>query len=395
MILGYLEEALAALWRNRTRSFLTMLGMIIGTASIIAVLGISHAASGGISATVASFGDQGIVVNVDPNQDDPKRAALQFRDLGRLQAATAGTIDHLVPFLNATYTLRANGVSYDTTVSSQSDVATDVLKTREGRRLTHEDVAGAAHAALLSHPLARRFFGDAPAVGQLIRIGGSRFTIIGVYADLQASLVSNLGGGDYIEIPYTTFHQIKPGPMDFLQAFPKPGVPFTDARDQLLAALQSVYGARAQYVVQDADAQVSAFNHVLLLVATGLTAIGAVALLVAGIGIMNIMLVSVAERTREIGLRKSIGASRRDILMQFLLEAILLSLAGGGIGTLLGLAAVLAAYIPISAFVGPAPIPYLLIVSVAVGFSTLVGCVFGSYPALRAARLDPVVALRS
>ncbi len=395
MIVGFLEEALTALWRNRTRSVLTMLGMIIGTASIIAVLGISRAASGGITATVASFGDQGIVINVDPNQDDPKRAAIQFRDLARVEAATSATIDHLDPNLNATYTLRANGVTYDTTVSSQSDVATDTLKTREGRRLTHEDVAGAAHVALLSHPLARRFFGNAPAVGQLIRIGGSRFTIVGVYADFQSSLVSNLGGGDYIEIPYTTFHQIKPGPMDFLQAYPKPGISFADARDQLLTALQGVYGPRAQYVVQDADAQISAFNHVLSLVATGLTAIGAVALLVAGIGIMNIMLVSVAERTREIGLRKSIGASRRDILTQFLLEAVLLSFAGGGIGTVLGLGAVLLAYLPISAFVGPAPIPYLLIVSVAVGFSTLVGCVFGSYPAVRAARLDPVVALRS
>ncbi|MBV9440407.1 MAG: ABC transporter permease, partial [Candidatus Eremiobacteraeota bacterium] len=94
------------------------------------------------------------------------------------------------------------------------------------------------------------------------------------------------------------------------------------------------------------------------------------------------------------GLRKSIGASRRDVLLQFLLEAILLSLLGGGIGMLLGIAVVLAAYGPIAAYVGPAPIPYVLIVSVAVGFSVVVGTVFGSYPAWRAARLDPVVALR-
>jgi putative ABC transport system permease protein len=107
------------------------------------------------------------------------------------------------------------------------------------------------------------------------------------------------------------------------------------------------------------------------------------------------MLVSVTERTREIGLRKSIGASAGDITQQFLTEAILLSLMGGGIGTLLGFCAVLLAYVPIARLVGPAPIPYLLIVSVAVGFSTMVGTVFGTYPAIRAGRMDPIEALRS
>jgi putative ABC transport system permease protein len=110
---------------------------------------------------------------------------------------------------------------------------------------------------------------------------------------------------------------------------------------------------------------------------------------------MNIMLVSVTERTREIGLRKSIGASRNDITLQFLLEAVLLSLIGGGIGALLGFAVTLAAYGAVERFVGPAPIPYLLIISVAVGFSTMIGCVFGTYPAIRAGRMDPIEALRT
>jgi len=127
----------------------------------------------------------------------------------------------------------------------------------------------------------------------------------------------------------------------------------------------------------------------------GLTAIGGVALLVAGIGIMNIMLVSVTERTREIGIRKAIGAAGRDITTQFLMEALILSLIGGGTGMVLGIAAVLLAYGVVSGLLGPAPIPWLLIVSVAVGFSTFVGVVFGTYPAIRAGKLDPIVALRS
>jgi putative ABC transport system permease protein len=391
---AYVAEAFAAIWRNRTRSILTMLGMIIGTASIIGVLGVSRAASGGITSTIASFGDFGIVVAADPNQDDPARAQIQFRDLPRLRELTADAIAEYVPNLSAVYRLHANGISYETSVASQTDFATDNLTTREGRRMNHADIVSAAHVALLSHPLAQRFFHDDPAVGRVIRIGGSRFTIIGVYADLQSALVT-AGGGDYIEIPYTTFHQIKPGPMDYLQAYPLPGVGVADAGSRVEEALRAIHGGRSQYIVQDAQAQIGAFNSVLANVSVGLTAIGAVALVVAGIGIMNIMLVSVAERTREIGLRKSIGANRRDIVMQFLLEAIIISLIGGAIGMVLGLGVVLIAYVPIARFVGPAPIPYLLIVSVAVGFSMLVGCVFGSYPAWRAARLDPVVALRS
>jgi len=393
--IAYFGEAFEAIWRNRTRSLLTMLGMIIGTASIIAVLGLSRAASGGIKATIDSFGSAGVVISVDNNQDEPARAAIEFRDLPRLAAATAGTVSYLVPDLNATYNLRANGVSYETTVQSQTDVINDTLTLHEGRRINHADVAGAAHVALLSHPLAQRFFGDGPAAGQMIRIGGSRFTIVGVYDDFKSGLLLSLTGTDYIEIPYTTFHEIKPGAMDFLQAYPVAGVSNEAAGDDVVAALRHIHGERAKYTIQDADAQIGAFNRVLSVLGTGLAAIGSVALVVAGIGIMNIMLVSVVERTREIGLRKSIGATRADILTQFLFEAILLSLIGGGIGMLLGLGAVLLAYIPLVTYVGPAPIPYLLIVSVAVGFSTLVGTVFGTYPAVRASRLDPIVALRS
>jgi putative ABC transport system permease protein len=392
---AYVAEAFEAIWRNRTRSLLTMLGMIIGTSSIIAVLGLSKAASGGIKATIDSFGSAGLVISVDNDQDDISSALMEFRDLPKIAAATSGTVQYLVPALNATYMLRANGVSYETTVNSQTDVIFDTLTLHEGRRIDHADVVGAAHVALLSRQLAQRFFGDAPATGQLIRIGGSRFIIVGIYDDFKSGLLANLAGSDYIEIPYTTMHQIKPGAMDFLQVYALPGVSITAAGDDVIRALHHIHGEHAKYITQDTDAQLNAFNNVLSVLGTGLAAIGSVALVVAGIGIMNIMLVSVVERTREIGLRKSIGATRADILTQFLFEAILLSLIGGGIGMLLGLGVVLLAYAPLAAYVGPAPIPYLLIVSVAVGFSTLVGTVFGTYPAMRASRLDPIVALRS
>jgi putative ABC transport system permease protein len=392
--LAYVQEAFEAIWRNRTRSILTMLGMIIGTASIIGVLGISKAASGGIKGSIADFGDQGIFITADANQDDPARAQIQFRDMPALLEASSDLVRFITPNYSAAYELRSRGIVYTTTVQSQTDNYTDSLTLREGRRMSPDDIGQAAHVALLSQDLAERFFGTASALGEKIKINGAPYRVIGVYDRLKSSFL-NSGGGDYIEIPYTLFHRIKPGPVDFIQVYPKPGVTVETASQAVIEQLQHIHGKRALYTTQDTGAIFGAFNTVIGVIAAALTAIGGVSLLVAGIGIMNIMLVSVTERTREIGLRKSIGASAGDITQQFLTEAILLSLMGGGAGTALGFFAVLAAYAPIAKLVGPAPIPYLLIVSVAVGFSTLVGTVFGTYPAIRAGRMDPIEALRS
>ncbi|MBV9102714.1 MAG: ABC transporter permease [Candidatus Eremiobacteraeota bacterium] len=389
---AYAGEALEAIWRHRVRSVLTMLGMIIGTASIIGVLGVSRAASGGIAATLASFGDPGIIIAVDPNQDDPQAAQIQYLDLAPLIESTRASVRRIVPLYNATYVLRANGISYETTVSSEDGEPNDTLTLLAGRRIDDDDVASAARVTLLSEPLYHRFFGNAPAIGRVMRIGGSRFRIIGVYNELKSSLLNTIAGGDYIEIPFSTFHEIRPGQVDFIQVFPRAGI--AAASNDVIAELRRLHGPRAQYSTQDATAQLAGFNAVLGVIASGLTAIGGVALLVAGIGIMNIMLVSVTERTHEIGLRKAVGASRADIATQFLLEATLLSLIGGGIGMLVGVVCAIAARVALERLLGAAPIPYLLIISVAVGFSVFVGTVFGTYPALRAGRMDPVEALR-
>jgi putative ABC transport system permease protein len=391
----YTAEAFAAIWRNRTRSILTMLGMIIGTSSIITVLGISRAASGGISGTLNSFGDLGISINVDGNQDDPRAAAIQYRDVRTIEADVGPLIAHIEPAYQRGMTLRANGITTTTFVVSGSEVHPDSLVMREGRRLERDDVASAAHVCTIAGPLADRFFHGVPALGSVVRIGGTRCSVIGVYAELKGGFFNSIGGNEFVELPYTTFHEIAPGPVDALQLYAAPGVSVDRVSTAITTVLQRLHGARSKYATQDNTAQVQAFNSVLGVIAAALTGIGGVALVVAGIGIMNIMLVSVTERTREIGLRKAIGATRGDVALQFLLEAILLSFIGGGIGTLLGFIATLLAYSSVEALVGPAPIPYLLIISVAVGFSTVVGCVFGTYPAIRASRLDPIAALRS
>ena len=394
-LLDYAGEALAAIWRNRTRSILTMLGMVIGTSSIIAVLGISSAASGGITGTLNSLGDQGIEIAVDPNQDDPQSAAIQYRDVRTLVDDLGPLLEHIEPSYQRGLTMRAGGVTTTTFAVSGSEVHKDSLVLREGRRLDRADVVDAAHVCLLTSPLADRFFHGAPALGNVIHVGGTRCSVIGVYAELKGGFFNSIGANEFLEMPYTTFRQFTPGPVDALDLYAGPGVSSAQISSAITIVLGRLHGSRSQYTTQDTTAQIQSFNTVLVVIAGALSGIGGVALLVAGIGIMNIMLVSVTERTREIGLRKSIGASRSDIVLQFLLEAILLSFLGGGIGTVLGFFGTLLAYSSIEALVGPAPIPYLLIISVAVGFSTLIGCVFGTYPALRAAWLDPIAALRS
>jgi putative ABC transport system permease protein len=394
-LLAYLGEAFTAIWRNRTRSLLTMLGMIIGTSSIIAVLGISRAASGGITGTLNSFGDPGITIAVDPNQDDPKAAAIQYRDVRTITSDLGLLLSYVEPSYARAFTLRWNGRKTTTFVASASPKSQASLTLREGRALTEDDVRYGAHVCLLTSDLATKLFRDTPPTGQVLDIGPTRCTIIGVYDEIKSALFNNTGSSEFAIIPYTMFHSIAPGQVDSLTVYAAPGVTVDRVSDAIDTELQRLHGPRSQYATQDTTAQLQGFNRVLGIVAVGLTGIGSVALVVAGIGIMNIMLVSVTERTREIGLRKAIGAKRGDVLLQFLLEAILLSFMGGGVGTLLGFGVTVLAYSSVESLVGPAPIPYLLIISVAVGFSTLVGCVFGTYPAIRAARLDPIAALRS
>jgi putative ABC transport system permease protein len=392
---AYTLEAAAALWRNRTRTILTMLGMIIGTASIIAVFGISKGATSGISATFSSFGVLPIFIITDPTQDFPQYAQIQFRDVNVVAAELGGSAGEVLPFYQRTWRVRYGNVQQYVAVGGDGWYHPDTLRMAQGRKISREDIDGAARVAVLSADVAQKFFGSAPAIGKDLTINGTHFTVIGVYPELQGSFFNSLFGSNSIGIPYSTFHRVMPGPADGLIVYAAPDASIPQVQALAKQALQHIHGPRAQYVEQNAQSQIQAFESVLNIIGVGLSAIGGVALVVAGIGIMNIMLVSVTERTREIGLRKSIGASRNDIALQFLMEALLLALAGGGSGMAIGLLFTIGGAELISKQLGAIIIPYVLIVSIAVGFSSAVGLLFGLYPALRAAAMDPIEALRS
>jgi len=395
-LLSYLQEAVAALWRNRVRSALTMLGMIIGSSSIIAVFGISRAATSGITGTFASFGELPVVVFPDPSQTYPQNAAIHYHDLAFITDALGDRAVYVEPQWQRTYRV-ANGAVHDyDPVVSDGGWHNDSVAMDEGRRFTPDDVESAARVCILTADLKRKYFGDKPALGSFLRVGGDRFEIVGVFSDIKGSFLNQIIQNTSVTIPYTTFYRaFSPGDVDTVDIYPRDQTQADAVGKAAIAALKHLHGQRAEYQVQNAAGIVGVFDSTLNIIAIGLSAIGGVALVVAGIGIMNIMLVSVTERTREIGIRKAIGASRTNIIVQFLMEAVVLSLIGGGIGMAFGILATVGAASILSKQLGELLIPYLLIISIALSFSIAVGMVFGTYPAFRAASLDPIEALRS
>jgi putative ABC transport system permease protein len=393
-LLSYLEEAIAALWRNRVRSILTMLGMIIGSASIIAVFGISRAATSGITGTFASLGVFPVDISVDNSQDIPSLAAIQYRDSAMVAQALGDRARDVEPSWQRTFKVVNGNVSDYETVSTKGSYVNDTLEMAEGRKIDADDVDSAAAVCVITEDLVRKYFNGGPAVGNFLRINGTRCEVVGVWADIKGSFLNS--GNTVLALPYTTFYRdFGPGDVDDLLVFPADKNDADAVGKAAVQSLQHIHGTRAKYQVQNGAGFMDTFDNVLNVIATGLSAIGGVALVVAGIGIMNIMLVSVTERTREIGIRKAIGANRGNIVLQFLMEAIVLSLIGGGIGMALGIAFTVGVASLLSSQLGVLIIPYVLIVSIAVGFSLLIGVVFGTYPALRAANLDPIEALRS
>ena len=395
VLVAYAQEALASLWRNRARSILTVLGMIIGSSSIIAVFGISRAAASGITGTFASFGQLPIEISVNPSQDYPQQAAIHFRDVATVAEALGDSAAAVYPNWDREYQVAYGNVHDFEDVSTDGSYHTDSLAMSEGRKISAEDVASGARIAVMTADLGRKYMSGGPAVGNFIRIKGQRYEVVGVYADIKGSFMNSLAGGGIV-LPYTTFYNdFAPGDLDALLVYPADPSQADAVGKIAIAALQHIHGSRSQYSTQNDQGLVGAFNGTLQIVAAGLSAIGGVALVVAGIGIMNIMLVSVTERTREIGIRKAIGANRKNIIVQFLMEAIVLALIGGGIGMTLGLLVTVGAASLISKQLGDLIIPYLLIVCIALSFSIGVGVIFGTYPAIRAAGLDPIEALRS
>ena len=392
--------ALATLRANRLRSLLTMLGIVIGNASVITLVGVGKGAQNLAEGQLNTLGAN--VLFVVPGNNDSRRQGIDFPKTLVLEDAEAiaeqvPSVKRVVPQITLNAVLQSGAKSASATVSG---ITPDFLTVRrfevaQGRFLDQRDLEGARNVVVIGPDLRTKLLPVGSALGQQLRIRDQSFEVIGVMAPKGAVFGQNQDEAAYI--PLTTMVSKLSGrdptygvSLNFISVEAKDEASTSAAKFQITNLLRQRHN-----ILREDDFAVRSQQDALSIVGTitgGLTlmlaAIGAISLLVGGIGIMNIMLVSVSERTSEIGLRKAIGARSSDVLAQFLVEALVLSSLGGVIGSALGLSAV-AAFTPLPAAIGATS------VLVTVGLSGTIGLVFGVLPARRAARLDPITALRS
>ncbi len=393
----FFGAAFESLWSNRMRSILTMIGIVIGTAAVISIFALGQSASSSIQSSLGQFGNQGIFFIPGGGTRTLKTVTLEWRDFVAVRDGCSRCLS-VAPGYDTYVNIRSGHTTDTYDLSSDTDYVVDKLPMAEGRRFNAEDVAAARAVANLVMPAKQKLFGDGPAVGKYVRVENRRFLVVGVYAPVSLGLLGGLAGGSAstIDIPYTTYHRLPGSQIEYLQVWAKPSVSSAAVIDEVQGILAHIHGPHAPIEAQDFTQQVSQFQTVIEAIAIGISAIGFIALVVGGIGVMNIMLVSVIERTREIGIRKAIGASRLDILWQFLAEAVAITLIGGAVGTVIGVGAALATDALVISKVSSqaVSINWFSILITSLSFSVLVGVFFGTYPATRAAALSPIDCLR-
>ena len=406
--MNYLQsfiEASESLMANKMRSGLTVLGIIIGVAAVIAVLAIGNGTQESILGEIQGVGTNLLFVTSGGSEDVSNPKPLTLSDADTLaEPFSAPSIDGVAPVLNGRVEVTFAGENKSTTVVG---VTPDYASVRnvglsEGEFVSDTDLDGRSAVVLLGTEVAEDLFGrKSGLVGEKVRIEGQPFRVIGVLEEKGGSAMGS--EDDQILVPMTTaqtrlLQRSTPNQVDiiYVQAVDSDAVP------QASLEISQILSARHRTMIGEEDFSILSQQDFLDLASTitgvltiFLGGIAAISLLVGGIGIMNIMMVSVVERTREIGLRKALGARRIDILSQFLIESLLLSVLGGFIGILLGWA--LSAIVELIAAGSGTPIvPAMTLEAVllAVLFSAGIGIFFGLYPANRASMLEPVEALR-
>jgi putative ABC transport system permease protein len=397
-----LKIALRALARNKLRSMLTMLGIIIGVGAVIAMVAIGNGAQKEVQDRIAAMGTNLLYVSAGSlNKGGTRTGAGATQTLVSSDITAilreAPAVASAAPSSSSSIQLVYGNQNWATTVTGTEPQYFDIRAwpMARGASFTDDDVRTAANVAVIGDTVRENLFGNADPLGQTIRAGNLPFTVVGV---LTAKGTSGMGGDqdDGIYVPVTTLQKKITG-QDWLRNImvsAKSQQESYAAQEQITQILRDRHriapGQPDDFTIRNLADVAELADQSAQVMTMLLASIAGVSLIVGGIGIMNIMLVSVTERTREIGVRVAIGATEQDVQRQFLLEAVVLSLLGGAVGILVGIGS--------SVF-----ITYVLHWSVSVStlaigaavlFSTTIGIAFGYYPARKAARLDPIEALR-
>ncbi len=400
-----MTSSFQSLSRTKGRSVLTMIGIVIGVLSVILMLSIGEAAQRYILAQISSFGSDVIFIqNGAPEESGQPtlfiKQSLTMKDVRKL--ASSSWVSLVVGKLNQQDQVTGNGVDMNVQVvgTMSDDTQLNDLRVLQGTFITAASVDSHAREAVLGYTVAKTMFGVDDAMGKTVKINGSGFRVVGVMAEQGTKGFQDVDKQVYVPVSsaldlynkqYLTFITVKTT------------LPLAEAKERLRIVMRERHNidnpagilSKDDFNVQTQEDLVKSASTITDILQILLVAIAAISLLVGGIGIMNIMYVSVTERTKEIGLRKSIGARERDILRQFLFEAVVQTLLGGLIGTVLGLACSWLAVNIINNFQpGWTFVPSTRGMLLGVSVSGLIGVLFGYFPARRAARLHPIDALR-
>jgi len=397
-----LKSALISVLSNKMRTLLTMLGIIIGIASVIAITSVGNGSQQEITEQFDSLGVGKITVSLRSNS--PRNIntsdALDLDDYELLK--TVDGVKYISPVYSASYfsvklldPKETNTASVTGATSEYQNIASPTIL--YGRYISDSDVENKNTVVLITDTTAQKVFGycDSSVVGQKISIkswkGSKKYTVIGIIENTQTTSSDYDEYPEEITMPITTAQRLfgvkTLSNISLIAEDPDNSEVLCDT---LIATLDDAHGTSEKYTATSTSEQLEAMNSVTGTVTLLISGVAAISLLVGGIGVMNIMMVTVTERTREIGIRKSIGAKNRDIMLQFVTEAIILTAMGGILGIVCGwgLGMIVGKLMDVSSVVSPQSILF------AVTISCGIGIVFGVYPARKAARLDPIEALR-
>lgn len=384
------KSAFTALSLNKVRTFLTMLGVTIGVFSVVALVSVVQGFQNYITDQFNALGSNLVLVtpNIGNGNQDPSRAfmsnKLTFENVDTIERSVGDKISAASVSMRIAKTLKFKTKSYDATLVGGNYKSAEIfdLQLSTGSFFTKNDDISGLNKIVIGADVQKELFGDRSAVGEIVKIDGEPFEIVGALVPKSTNF------DDRVFLPATTVK--KDFGIDTVSSIAvkvKEGQDINEVMKEVKMALLRDMKNDDFSVVTQKDILTS-IDSILSVLSTALAAIAGISLLVGGIGIMNIMLVSVTERTQEIGLRKALGATSKNIGVQFLSESIIISLGGGLVGLGLGY---LGAYLIRDLI--RATVPWWAVVA-AMGFSIVVGIVFGTYPALSASKRDPIEALR-